>query len=379
MGIKTDILIIGGGINGVMTAYFLVERGVRDIAIVEKYYPGSGGTYRCATGIRASFTSIEHVELMKRSIDLWPILSSKHDIPYARHGYIWLLSRERDVEMFSRIVEFHNQHGVPTRIISPEEISDMVPTINTEGLLAGVYDPLAGKASCFKALLNILAYVRERGVRVYDSTPVYKLVSRGDRIIGAETSRGFIEADKILVAAGYGSRDLLKTAGIDLPLHNLPKHALITEAFKPLFKPLLIDWSTASYIVQVLHGGFLIGASVKEEPDTKPMNRIEYLHLAVRIWTKYFPWLPYVHILRYWTGYYVMTPDHHPVIGKVDKYENLYVATGFSGHGFMMAPAVGEAMSQIILGEKPGLRVIDNLSPERFEKGRLIKEIAIFG
>ncbi len=379
MTVKTSLLIIGGGIIGVMTARFLVEKGFHDIVIVEKKYLGSGGTYRCATGIRASFTSIEHVELMKRSVELWPILSKQHDIPYARHGYIWLLSREEDVEMFKRIVSFHNEHGVPTKMITPEEISEIVPTINTDGLLAGVYDPLAGKASCFKSLLNILPYLRRAGVRILDSTPVTKLIARGDKVISAETPHGVIEAEKILVAAGYGSRRILETIGVKLPLYNLPKHALITEAYKPLFKPLLIDWTTASYIVQVLHGGFLIGAHIEEKPDTKPVNRIDYLFLAARIWSKYFPWLPSVRILRYWTGYYVMTPDHHPVIGRIPSYENLYVATGFSGHGFMMSPAVGEVMSEILMGEKPSIRIVENLSPERFEKGKLVKEIAVFG
>jgi sarcosine oxidase subunit beta len=377
--LKTDLLIIGAGIIGVMTAKFLVDKGFRNIVIVEKKYPGSGGTYRCATGIRASFTSLEHVELMKRSISLWPKLSEELGIPYARHGYIWLLSSEEHVELFKKIVSFHNRHGVPTRIIGVDEIREMVPTINTDRLLGGVYDPLAGKANCFKSLLNTLIYIRSKGVKVYDSTRVNKLVVSNGRIIGAETSRGFIEADKILVAAGYGSRELLLTINIDLPLQNMPKHALITEAYKPLFKPLLIDWATASYIVQVLHGGFLIGANIEEKPDTKPRNRIDYLYLAVKIWSQYFPWLPLVRILRYWTGYYVLTPDHHPVIGPIGEYENLYVATGFSGHGFMMSPAIGEVMSEYIMGEKPGIPYIENLRPERFKRGRLVKEIAIFG
>lgn len=379
MTLKTKLLIIGAGIIGVMTAKFLVDRGFRDIIIVEKKYPGSGGSYRCATGIRASFTSMEHVELMKRSIDLWPMLSKQHNIPYSRDGYIWLLSKPEHVEMFKKIVGFHHRQGVPTKMISPDEVKELVPTIRTDNLLAGVYDPLAGKTSCFLALLNILEYIRKKGVKVLTNTPVHKLMAVGDRVLGAETSKGVIEAEKILVSAGYGSKKILDTVGLNLPLENLPKHALITEAYKPLIKPLLIDWETASYIIQVLHGGFLIGANIDEKPDTPPTNRIDYLFLAAKIWTKYFPWLPHVKILRYWTGYYVMTPDHHPIIGPAEKYENLYIATGFSGHGFMMAPAVGEIMTQYILGQKPRAPHIENLKPERFKKGKLIKEIAVFG
>jgi len=379
MVMKTRIAIIGAGIIGVMIARFLVEKGVNDIVLIEKNYPGSGGSFRCATGIRASFTSPEHVEMMKRSIELWPILSEKHGFTYRRDGYIWLLSEEEHVEMFKKIVEFHHRYAVPTKIITPEEIKEMVPTINTENLLAGVYDPLAGKADCFRALLNTLEYIKNKGAKVLTRTKAEKIIIKDSRAQAVETNKGVIEAEKIIVAAGYGSKKILKNSGVDIPLENLPKHALITEAYKPLFKPLLIDWSTASYIIQVLHGGFLIGANMKEKPDTIPVNRIEYLYLAVKIWSKYFKWLPYTRILRYWTGYYVMTPDHHPVIGPHSRIENLYIATGFSGHGFMMAPSVGEIMSQYILGEKLSVPIAKNLKLERFEKGKYVKEIAIFG
>jgi len=377
--VKTGLAIIGAGIIGVMTAAMLVEEGYNDIVLIEKKYPGSGGSFRCATGIRASFTSLEHVELMKRSVELWPVLSEKYGFPYARHGYVWLLTREKDVEQFKKIVEFHNQNGVPTRMVSPEEVRDLVPTIKTDNLLAGVYDPLAGKASCFLALLKPLAHIVKKGVKLLKSTTAKKIVFRDGRVVGVETDKGFIEAEKVLVAAGYGSRKILSASGIDLPLENLPKHALITEAFQPVFKPLLIDWETSAYMVQVLHGGFLIGASLKEEPDRPATPRIDYMYKAVRVWTRYFPWLAYTNILRYWTGYYVMTPDHHPYIGTLEEYEGLYIATGFSGHGFMMSPAVGEVMRDYILGRKPSVPYVENLSPMRIYKGRLIKEIAVFG
>ncbi len=378
--LKKGLVIIGAGIIGVMTALNLVEKGYRDIVIVEKKYPGSGGSFRCATGIRASFTSLEHVELMKRSIQLWPLLSEKYNIPYARHGYVWLFTREEDLEMFRCIVDFHNKNGVPTRIVSPEEIAELVPTIKTDQLVGGVYDPLAGKASCFKALLNPLAYILRKGVKLVESTTVYKVLIESGRARGVLTDKGVIEADKVLVAAGYGSKKILRESiGVDLGLRNIPKHALITEGYQGVFKPLLIDWETSSYIVQVLHGGFLIGSSLPEEPDKPPRSRLKYPVKAVNVWIRYFPWLAYTNIMRYWTGYYVMTPDHHPLIGPLSTVENLYIATGFSGHGFMMSPAVGEVMANYILGEKPNVPLVEHLLPDRIIKGRLVKEIAVFG
>ena len=379
MTLKTGLVVIGAGINGVLTSYFLVERGYHDIVIVEKNYPGSGGTFRCATGIRASFTSKEHVEAMKRSIELWKELSEKHGFDYRRDGYLWMLSSEDHVKMFEKIVEFHHSLGVNTRIVDVDEIKEIVPDLKPEGLVAGVYDPLAGKADNFRSLLNILSYVTSRGVKLYTNTLIKRIIVENGRVKGVETDKGVIEADKVLIAAGYGSREIARTAGVDLPLENIPKHALITEAFKYRIKPLLIDWASSSYLVQVFHGGILIGAEIEEEPDKPAVNKIKYLYVAARVWTKYFPWLAEARVLRYWTGYYVMTPDHHPIIGPVEDVEGLYVSTGFSGHGFMMAPAASEAIADYILDGKPRLRIMENLKLERFKRGKLIKEIAVFG
>ena len=376
---RASVLVVGAGIVGVITAKFLVERGVENIVVIDEKYPGSGGTFRCATGIRASFTSIEHVEAMKRSIELWAKLAKQHGFEYQREGYLWMMTREEDLKLFSRVASFHNKHGIPSRLVSTEEIREIVPYINLDGVVGGLYDPLAGKADNFRALLEILRYIETSGVSVYRSTKAYGLVARGNRVVRVETSRGLIEADVVVIAAGHGSKKLLNTLGVKLPTKNVAKHALITEAFQYNIKPLIIDWASSSYLVQVFHGGFLIGAELEEESDTKASNRIDYLYRAARIWVKYFPWLREVRVLRYWTGYYVMTPDHHPVIGPIGEYDNLYVATGFSGHGFMMAPITGEALADYITKGKPSHSIMEKFRLERFKRGKLIKEIAVFG
>lgn len=374
-----EVLVIGGGVTGLFTAKELLDRGLRDIVIVEKNYIGSGGTFRCATGIRASFTSREHAVVMKRSIELWPRWANELGFLYRRDGYLWVLRREEDLNVFRKIVEFHHTLDIPTRILSPDEVRELVPAMKVDGVLAAVHDPLAGKAEVFRAMINTMKYLRENGVKIIDGTAVHRLVPRGNEIAGAVTDKGVIEARSFLVAAGSGAKAILETAGVSLPIHDLPKHVLITEAYKPVIKPLIIDWATSSYILQVFHGNIYIGADIPEKYDTPAVNRFEFLRKAARVWTKFFPWLREVHVLRYWTGYYDMTPDHHPIIGPVEKYENLFVAAGFSGHGFMMAPAVAEALADYITGRKPGIAEFANLTPGRFERGELIKEIAVFG
>ncbi|MEM4623854.1 MAG: FAD-binding oxidoreductase [Thermosphaera sp.] len=376
---KADVVIIGAGVTGVLTAAGLMERGVRDIVIVEKSYPGSGGSFRCATGIRASFTSIEHVEVMKRAIELWPQISVMHNIQYSRDGYLWVLTREKDVEFFRKVVDFHNSRGVPTKLLDPSEVKELVPLMRVDKVLAAVHDPLAGKANCFEAVLNPLRELRRNGVKILQQTRAQRIIVENNVVKGVETNRGSIMSEQVLVAAGGDSRELLQTAGVDLPIKNLPKHVMVTETFKKMIKPLIIDWATSSYILQLLHGNFYLGADIPETYDSPGYNRLEFLKKASKVWTEYFPWLKEVYVLRYWTGYYDMTPDHHPIIGPIREINGLYVAAGFSGHGFMMAPAVAEALADYMTGKKPMIKEFEALNYERFRRGELIKEIAVFG
>lgn len=374
----SEVLIVGAGVTGLLTAKRLLDSGVGDIVVLEKGYPGSGGSFRCATGIRASFTSREHIEVMKRAIELWPKLSAELGIRYSRDGYLWLLRREKDLEVFKRVVAFQNSLGVPTKILDPDEVEGLVPTINAAGLLAAVHDPMAGKASCFDSVVNTLSYLKRRGVKILCGVEA-RAVRPAAGAVEVETSAGPIRASKVIVAAASETARIVASLGARLPIEDVPKHALVTEAFKPTIRPLIIDWATSSYIVQVFNGNIYIGADVPEPKGARAQSRLAFLEKAARVWTEYFEWLKEVYVLRYWTGYYDMTPDHHPIIGPLEEDDRVIVAAGFSGHGFMMAPAVAEALAKYVLGEKQAVPEFESLRPSRFARGRLIKEVAVFG
>jgi len=377
--LKAEICIIGAGATGLMTAYFLSKFGEEDIIILEKDYPGSGSTFRCATGIRASFTTEEHIVLLRHAIDLWKELSDKLGFFYKRGGYLWLFTREKDVEAFKEFSKLHNKYGVPTRIVTPEEVKELVPQINVDPIIAALYDPLAGKADPFETIFALHSYCVKHGIRIMLNTKALELKVRNKEIIGVKTNKGEIECSNVVVAAGYGTRELVKTAGIDLPLENEPRHALITEFFKPVFDPLLIDWANSAYIVQTKSGAFLIGAEVHEKPGNPLSPRLDFLIKAAKTWTQFFPWLREVNILRYWQGYYVMSPDKHPIIGPIDEINGLYIAAGYSGHGFMMSPCVGEALAEWIVKGKPSYSQAERLTYQRIKEGQFIKELAVFG
>lgn len=375
---RAEVVVVGGGIIGVSAAYFLAESGARSVVVYEKNYLGSGSTFKCAGGIRASFTSREHIVLMKRSIELWGELASKMDIKYRRSGYLWLASKERDLERLKSYSSIHNSFGVPTRVVGEDFIKDIAPYVDTSRLAGALFDPLAGKASPFDSVLRLYAESRKMGVD-FRFEEVTGLLTRDDSVEGVRTRSGSTAAEHVVVAAGVWSRRVLETVGVELPLVPEPHHAVVTEEFGRLFDPLIIDVESGAYAVQTFHGHVLMGVEIPEMPSWDPKPRLDFLEKAVRVWSKWLPWLPNANLLRYWVGHYEVTPDHHPVLGPVGSIENLYIATGFSGHGFMMGPVVGEELASWVLRGHSKTQEAQNLTIERFREGRLIKELAVIG
>ena len=174
----------------------------------------------------------------------------------------------------------------------------------------------------------------------------------------------------------------METIDIKVPLKNMPRHVLVTERFKEILKPLVIDWDTpgAPYIVQKKEGNFYMGVEVEEEPDQPlKVQRVDYMPKILRAIYRFFPWIINTRILRYWLGYYVTSPDNHPIYGPIKRYENLYIAAGFSGHGYMLGPITGKILSEWIILGRPTIRLAERLTIDRFEKGEIIKEIAVVG
>jgi len=376
---KAEIVIIGGGSSGLYTAYFLAKSGVSDIVLLEKSYLGSGSTFRCATGIRASFTTEEHIVLQKESIRLWKEISEELGFFYLRGGYVWLFRTEDQLNSFKEFSKLHNSYGVPTKIITPEEIKELVPGINTEGVIGGLFDPLSAKADPFGTIFALASACRKMGVQIFPRVKVKRILTQNGKVKGVDSDLGEIEASKVLVAAGYGTRELLKTVNIDIPLENYPHHALITERYRDAFKPLVIDLATSTYVVQTKDGNFLMGTEMEESPNTPLTNRIDFFTCIVEPILRLFPWMKEIHVLRYWTGYYVMSPDRHPILGPIEDIEGLYVAAGYSGHGFMMGPVVGKVLSEWLTKGSVSIPQAERLTLNRIKEGRLIYEKAVIG
>ncbi|NPA97070.1 MAG: FAD-binding oxidoreductase [Crenarchaeota archaeon] len=381
------VVIVGAGVSGLFIAYELAREGIDRIVVLERSYVGAGSTGRCATGIRASFTSEEHVVLMRESIRLWEEHSrgelGDYGLTFVRGGYLWVARREETLDYFRKLVSLHNRLGVPTRVIGADEAKELVPQLRTDIIAGAMHDPTAGKSYVFTTLRALMKACSERGVEIRTRSAVTKLAAEGGVVKAAVLESGErIKGDVFVIAAGSGSRELLKTLGIELPTKNMPRHIMVTEAFARAFDPLVVDWDTpgAPYTVQSTEGNFFIARELEEEPELSIYSqRIDFIPKALKPIAELLPFLRAVRVLRYWIGYYVTTPDNHPVYGPVKSYSNLFLATGFSGHGYMMGPVTGKVIASWVLRGKPCIEHAARLTLERFEKGALIKELAVVG
>jgi len=377
------ILIIGAGVSGLFIAYELLKRGLREIFVLDAKTPGYGASLRNIGCFRSSFTSREHVLLMKESIAKWLEIKRDWGVFIEQRGYLWIARREDTLDVFRELAKFHNSHGVPTRVIGVDELSSREPYINTSIVKGALFDPTAGKMSVIEVFTELYIRVKKMGGIIIPHTPVEKLVSSGGVVKSAITPRGEYTADVFVVAAAEGSRKILESIGVNVPIEPIPRHPLVTEPYAEVIKSgLVIDWDTpgSPHITQTQHGSIILARDIKDEPWT-PLNsqRHDAFEKIIKPLSELYPFLRNVNVNRYWMGYYDMTPDHHPIYGLIKPFENLYIAAGFSGHGLMMAPVTGVLIADWILHGRPRISIAENLVLERFETDRLVKEIAVVG
>ncbi len=381
--LKFRVLIIGGGITGLTTAYNMALQGVRDIAVVEQKYIASGASTRNAGHFRVHFWAPENTQFAIESNKRLMEFVSKIRLDPEVHigGYLWLLYEEEEVKAYKRMNNRSwSRAGVPGRFLTPKEISEEYPYVNVEGVIAGFLGPQDGKMNPNTIALSYYKRDRELGVRFLTYTRAERFVTKGEKVRSVQTTKGFIEAEKILVAAGGWTSELLRTAKINLPLEPERKEIGVTEPMKYFINPEVISSKTKAYVGQMLHGEIIGSIDYPIVKGLAPLvNTLDWCHAYAEAISELIPLTKHLMLLRSWSGYYANTPDHSHILGRDHEWpENLYVATGFSGHGFMMAPLAGELMAENILYDKCD-NLIKPFLPTRFQEGNLIHETMVVG
>ncbi len=347
-----SVVIVGGGVIGVSIAFHLAEAGVEDVLLVERGELGSGSTSKGAGGVRALFSDELNVRLALRSLEAWAAFGERPgwEIDLRQVGYLFLLDRDEDVIEFARAVEMQNRLGVPSRMVSVEEAGELSPLAGLDGVLAGAFCPLAGHATPEGAVQGYASAARAKGVRIRTRASVTGI---GPGAVELTDGR-IVKTDCVVCAAGPWSREVGAMAGVVLPVTAERRRigytgALDTRAgageWPPV--PMTVDFSTGFYFHRE-GPGLLFGTS--DVCDTQD----EWLERAVPVLGRRAPILLDAPIAGGWWGDYEMTPDHNALIGEAEVAPGRFLyATGFSGHGFQLAPAVGEIVRDLYLRREP--------------------------
>jgi sarcosine oxidase, subunit beta len=340
-----SVVIVGGGVIGASIAFHLADAGVEDVLLLERAELGSGSTGRGAGGVRGMFSDELNVRIGLRSLEAWGAFAERPgwEIDLRRVGYLFLLSSEAHVAEFERSVAMQNELGLPSRMVSVEEAAELSPLAGMEGVLAGAFCPLAGHATPDGAVQGYATAARAHGVRIETGRTVTGIDG------GAVEGDGrVIETQCVICAAGPWSRQVGDMAGVELPVR--PERRRIAYTGPVAIDgdvPMTIDFASGFYFHRE-GPGLLFGTS--DVCDTQD----EWLERAVPILSRRAPVLLEAPIAGGWWGDYEMTPDHNALIGEAAAAPGRFLyATGFSGHGFQQAPAVGEILRDLYLGRKP--------------------------
>jgi len=363
------VVIIGGGIMGVSTAYQLAAAGVVGVVLVERDVLGSGSTSKAAGGVRAQFSDPVNIQLGLRSLRTFETFAEQfgQEIDLHQVGYLFLLDSPGQVRSFERAVEIQNELGVPSRMISPTEAAQLSPLITTDGLLAAAFSPTDGHCTPESVVLGYATAARRLGARLVPHCPVSGIATAGGRVTAVITERGSVRTGTVICAAGPWSRQVGEWAGVPLPVTPLRRQILVTEPIPGLdpHTPFTIDFG-ASFYFHREGPGLLLGMSDPGETPGFKLNRSDaWLPALGEVMQRRAPALMSAGIKTGWAGLYEVTPDHNALIGEAATVSRFLYATGFSGHGFLMGPAVGEVLRDLYLGRQPFLDV-GGLSADRF-------------
>ncbi len=369
---SADCVIIGGGIIGSSVAYYLARTGMTDVVVLEADYLASGGTGRCGGGIRQQWSTEPNARLAMESVRLFKTLEREldADIEFLQGGYLVLAYTDEDVEQFEKNVVLQRELGLGVEVLTPDDItSRVVAELNTDGVRMATYCPEDASANPFLATRAYAAAARRLGADVELFTPVRRILAENGRVTGVETDRGVISTPRVINAAGSHSVPLAKSVGVDLPITPYRREILVTEPLERFLNPMVISFSFGIYFRQVSHGSILGGfAYPDEEPGFNQTSSLDFITTMSKKLSYLMPSLENVKIVRQWAGLYDVTPDAQPIIGVTGGVEGLYQASGFSGHGFMIAPMVSTLLAQIVTGQPPALDV-ERLNLRRFADG----------
>ncbi|MGC6412173.1 MAG: sarcosine oxidase subunit beta family protein [Candidatus Puniceispirillaceae bacterium] len=375
-----DAIIIGGGGHGLATAYYLASvHGLTNIAVVEKSWLGGGNTGRNTTIIRSNYLWDESAAIYEHAMKLWEGLAQdlNFNIMFSQRGVLTIAHSEHELKEMSRRVHAIRLNGIDSDILGPSEIKKFVPIINIDQtirypVMGGFLQKRGGTARHDAVAWGYARAADALGVDIIQNCEVTGIRREGDKVVGIDTSKGFIKSKKVGVVTAGHSSVMAEMAGLHLPLASRPLQALVSEPIKPILDTVIMSNAVHMYISQSDKGEMVMGAGVDKYNSYAQRGSWPVPEHMIAAAVELFPVLSRLRMLRHWGGIVDTCPDASPIMSKTDV-KGLYFNCGWGTGGFKATPGSGHVFADLIANDRPN-KIAEPYALKRFETGFLIDE-----
>jgi sarcosine oxidase subunit beta len=360
-----DVVIIGAGSIGAPAAFFLAKEGLRTLVIDKLPSVGQGANKAAIGGIRATHSDRAKISICLKSIEIFSTWQEEYGdhIGWVQGGYSFVAYREQDEETLKGLIEVQQQYGLNINWLDKDELLEVIPDLNREGLRGGTFCPDDGSACPLLAAHAFYLRARERGAEFHFNEEVTDIVVEANGVRGVKTTKGEYGTDCVINAAGSWAKKVANMAGLDVPVRSDCHEAGITEPVERFLGPMVVDIRPAEgsanyYFYQ--HYTNQIVFCITPRPsiwgeDTRETS--VFLPMVARRMIDLMPRLANLRVRRVWRGLYPMTPDGLPIVGKVKELEGYINAVGMCGQGFMIGPGLAPYLVKMVKDElSPGDR-----------------------
>jgi sarcosine oxidase, subunit beta len=375
-----EVVIVGGGVHGLATAYYLARNhGITDVAVIEKSYIGSGGSGRNTAIVRSNYLTPEGSRFYDRSVRLYEGLADdlNFNVMFEQRGHMTLAHSDSSLRTMRWRAEVNKLEGIDSSVISPEAVKELAPFLDVTDhprypILGALWHPPGGIIRHDAVVWGYARAANARGAHIHQETEVTGIDVTDGRVTGVQTSRGPIATGTVInCTAGWASL-VAAMAGVTLPITTRPLQAAVTEPVKQFLHPVIVSGSLHTYVSQTSRGELVFGASVDPFASYSTRGSLEFATgLATHV-LELMPAIANMRMLRQWAGLCDMTPDFGPIIGPTPV-EGFHVDVGWGTYGFKAGPVAGEAVADMIANGRPG-ELIAPFGLGRFEAGTLTAE-----
>lgn len=379
-----DVVLIGGGLHNLATAYFLAkEHGINDIAIIEKNFIGFGGAGRNTAIVRANQRTQHNVPLYKEALDLWPVLTKDLDynLMFNNCGNLNLMHSEAAMKAARTTISTAQFHGVESHLIDAKDAKELVPALNisddiTFPIHGAMFHPPGGIVRHDAVVWGLAKGAAEKGVEIHQQTEALAIGTNNGKVTSVTTSEGVINTKQVLISAGGYSAGLINgMLGIKLPISVLTIQAMVTQPLKPLLNHVVSSGAYHCYANQTLKGEIATGAHMDPWPNYTNLSTAHFIKHQAEALCEFLPCLKGVRFMRIWGGLADMTPDMAPILEGNNHIDGFFMNCGWGYFGFKSCSSAGKYMAEYMAtNECP-----DMLKPfalKRYEEHKLMGETA---